>query len=63
MEDSEADDLVDWFLKVSNYLDKQKKLDSKRKRKKLTKFFRDNPGNVLNTVEDFNDFLTTYYFK
>ena len=63
MEDSEADDLIDWFLKVLNYLDKQKKLDSKRKRKKLTKLFRDNPENVLNAVECFNDFLTTYNFK
>ena len=62
-EDSEADDLVDWFLKVLNYLDKQKKSDSKRKRKKLTKLFRDNPENVLNAVEYFNDFLTTYDFK
>ena len=31
LEDAEADDLVDWFLKVLNYLDKQKKSDSKRK--------------------------------
>ena len=38
-EDSEADDLVDLLLKVLNYLDKQKKSDSKRKRKKLTKLF------------------------
>ena len=54
---------VDWFWKVLNYLDKQKKSDSKRKRKKLTKLFRDNPENVLNAVEYFNDFLTTYNFK
>ena len=51
LEDSEADDLVDGFLKVLNYLEKQKKSDSKRKRKKLTKLFRDNPENVLNAVE------------
>ena len=63
LEDSGADDLIDWFLKVLNHLDKQKKLDSKRKRKKLTKLFRDNPGSVLNAVEYFNDFLTTYDFK
>ena len=50
-EDSEADDLVNWFLKVLNYLDKQNKSDSKRKRKKLTKLFRDNPENILNAVE------------
>ena len=31
LEDAEADDLVDWFLKVLNYLDEQKKSDSKRK--------------------------------
>ena len=31
LEDAEADDLVDWPLKVLNYLDKQKKSDSKRK--------------------------------
>ena len=31
LEDAEADDLVDWFLKVLNYLDKQKKSDGKRK--------------------------------
>ena len=37
LEDSGAADLIDWFLKVLNHLDKQKKLDSKRKRKKLTK--------------------------
>ena len=43
--------------------DKQKKSDSKRKRKKLTKLFRDNPENILNAVEYFNDFLTTYDFK
>ena len=42
LEDSAADDLVDWFLKVLKYLDKQKKLDRKRKRKKLIKLFRDN---------------------
>ena len=53
LEDSGADDLIDWFLKDLNHLDKQKKLDSKRKRKKLTKLFRDNPGNVLNAVEYF----------
>ena len=63
MKDSEVDNLIDWFLKVLNYLDKQKKSDSKRKRKKLTKLFRDNPENVLNAVEYFNDFLTTYDFK
>ena len=63
MEDSEADNLVDWFLKVLNYLSKQKKSDSKRKRKKLTKLFRDNSENVLNAVEYFDDFLTTYDFK
>ena len=62
-EDSEADDLVDWFFKVLNYLDQQKKSDSKRKRKKLTKLFRDNPENILNAVEYFNDFLTTDDFK
>ena len=63
LEDSEVDDLVDWFLRVLNYLDKQKKSDSKRKRKKPTKFFRDNPENVLSAVEYFNDILTTYDFK
>ena len=63
LEGWEADDLVDWFLKVLNYLDKQKKSDCKRKRKKLTKLFRDNPENVLNAVEYFNDFLTTCDFK
>ena len=63
LEDSEADDLVDWFLKVLNYLDKQKKSDSKRKRKKLTKLFRENAENVLSAVEYFNDFLTNYDFK
>ena len=63
LEDLEADDLADWFLKVLNYLDKQKKSDSKRKRKKLTKLFRDNPENVLNAVDYFNNFLTTYDFK
>ena len=42
LEDSEADDLVDRFLKVLNYLDKHKKSDSKRKRRKLTKLFKDN---------------------
>ena len=31
--------------------------------KKLTKLFRDNPENVLNAMEYFNDFLTTYDFK
>ena len=31
LEDAEADDLVDWPLKVLNYLNKQKKSDSKRK--------------------------------
>ena len=44
-------------------MDKQKKSDSKRKRKKLTKLFRDNPENILNAVEYFNDFLTAYDFK
>ena len=63
LEDSEAEDLVDWFLKVLNYLDKQKKSDSKRKRRKLTKLFRDNPENILNAVKYFNDFLTTFNFK
>ena len=63
LEGSEADDLVDWFLKVLNYLGKQKKLDSKRKEKKLTKLFRDNPENVQSAMEYFNDFLTTYDFK
>ena len=62
MEVSEARDLVDWFLKL-NYLDKQNKSDSKRKRKELTKLFRDNPENVLSAVEYFNDFLTNYDFK
>ena len=38
-------------------------MDSKSKRKKLTKLFRDNPENILNAVEYFNDFLTTYDFK
>ena len=32
-------------------------------RKKITKLFRDNPENVLNAMEYFNDFLTTYNFK
>ena len=63
LEDLAADDLVDWFLKVLNYLDKQKNLDSKRKRKKLINLFRDSSENVLNAVEYFNDFLTTYDFK
>ena len=62
MENSEVDDQVDWFLKVLNYLDKQKKLDSKRKRKKLTRKPRNNPENVLSAVEDFDDFLTTEDF-
>ena len=31
LEDAEADDLVDWPLKVLNYLNKLKKSDSKRK--------------------------------
>ena len=31
LEDAEADDLVDWPLKVLNYLNKQKKSDSERK--------------------------------
>ena len=44
-------------------MDKQKKSDSKRKRKKLTKLFRDNPENIINAVEYFNDFLMTYVFK
>ena len=42
---------------------KQKKLDSKRKGKKLTKFSRGNPENVQSAMEYFNDFLTTYDFK
>ena len=63
MKDSEVDNLIDWFLKVLNYLDKQKKSDSKRKRRKLTKLFRDNPENILNAVKYFNDFLTTFNFK
>ena len=29
-EDKEADNPVDWFIKVLSYLDKQKKLDGKR---------------------------------
>ena len=60
LEDSEADDLVHWFVKVSNYLDKQKKSDGKKKWKKLTKLFRHNPKNVLSAMEHFNDFLATY---
>ena len=60
--DSETEDLVDWFLKVLNYLDKQKKSDSKRKRKKLTKHFRDNPENVLNVAEYFNEFFNDLRF-
>ena len=63
LQDSQADNLIDWFLKLLNYLDKQKKSDSKRKRKKLIKLFKDSPENVLNAVEYFNDFLTTYDFK
>ena len=63
LEDLEAGNLVDWFFMILNYLDKQKKSDSKRKWKKLTKIFRGNPGNVLKAVEYFNDFLTTYDFK
>ena len=63
MEDSEADDLVDWFSKILNYLDKQRRSDSKKKRKKLTKLSRDNVENVLSAMEYFNDFLTTYDFK
>ena len=59
----EADDLVGWFLKVLNHLDKQKKSDSKRKRNKLTTLFRDNSENIFNAAEYFNDFLTTYDFK
>ena len=39
LEDAEADDLVDWFLKVLNYLDKQKKSDSKRKQKTSQKMY------------------------
>ena len=62
LEDSETEDLVDWFLKVLNYLDKQKKSDSKRKRKKLTKHFRDNPENVLNVAEYFNEFFNDLRF-
>ena len=38
-------------------------MDNKRKRKKLTKLFTDNPENVLSAVKYFNDFLTTYNFK
>ena len=38
-------------------------MDSKRKGKKLTKLFRDNPENVQSAMEYFNDFLTTYDFK
>ena len=59
----EADDLLGWFLKVLNHLDKEKKSDSKRKPNKLTALFRDNPENILNPAEYFNDFLTTYDFK
>ena len=44
-------------------MDKQKKSESKRKPKKLTKLFRDNPEKVLSAVEYFKDFLTTYHFK
>ena len=62
LEDSEAEDLVDWFLKVLNYLDKQKKSDSKRKRKKLTKRFRDNPESVLNAAEYFDDVFNDLRF-
>ena len=63
LKDSEADDLVDWFLNVLNYLNKQKKSDGKRKQKKLTKLFRDNPENVLSAMGYFHDFLTTNNFK
>ena len=41
----------------------KRKQDKKRKRKKLTKPFRDNPENAVNAVEYFNNFLTTYDFK
>ena len=50
-------------MKILNYLDKQKKSVSKRKQKNQTKLFRDNPENVLNAMEYFNNFLTTYDFK
>ena len=53
LEDSEVDNVVDWFLKVLSYLDDQKKSESKRRRKKLAKLFRDNPENVLNAVAYF----------
>ena len=39
LEDAEADDLVDRSLKVLNYLDKQKKSDSKRKQKTSQKMY------------------------
>ena len=29
----------------------------------ITKLYRDNPENILNALEYFNDFLTTYVFK
>ena len=52
-EDQEAADLVDWFLKVRNYLKNQKVLSNKSKQKKLTKFFRGNLENVKNAIKYF----------
>ena len=62
LEEKEADNLLDWFLKVSNYLDKQKKLDGKRKPTRLTKLFRDNPENRLSAIQYFKSFFNNLRF-
>ena len=47
MEDTKADNLFDWFLKILNYLNKQKKSDGKRKWKTVAKLFIDKAEKVL----------------
>ena len=60
---SDFDEILAWWVKLVRFLDKEEKTLQQRKKKKLRKLLKDDPGKLQSVLKRYEDHLECFEFK
>ena len=60
---SDFDNILDWYVKLIKYFNKEEETITKRKRKKIRKLLKDNGGKIKDCLDRFDEHLQFFDFK
>lgn len=60
---SDFDNILDWYVKLIKYFNKEEETIAKRKRKKIRKLLKDKGGEIKDSLDRFDEHLQFFVFK